>query len=119
MHMKKLAMILLASALLALSIGALSSCGKSADAVIKDDMTRQLDGVKKMDGDFANSLVWLLGEDVSAPEIVCACDTWQFTDYSKYDVPMFNVEKKEEQREKQFPIDLQNAFDMGKRLCEA
>lgn len=57
MHMKKLAMILLASALLALSIGALSSCGKSADAIIKDDMTRQLDGVKKMDGDFANSLV--------------------------------------------------------------
>lgn len=57
MSLKKLAIILLASALLVLSAGALAGCGKSADATIKDDMTRQLDGVKKMDGDFANSLV--------------------------------------------------------------
>ena len=69
--------------------------------------------------EFVGSLTWLLGDGSSKGEVVCACDTWQFTDYSMYDVPMFDVEKKAEQREKQFPIDLQNAFDMGKRLCEA
>lgn len=57
MNVKRLAAILMACILLAFSAGALASCGKSADAIIKDDITRQFDSVKKMDGDFANSLV--------------------------------------------------------------
>jgi hypothetical protein len=31
---------------------------------------------------------------------------------------MFDEEKKAQQREKQFPIDLQNAYELGKRLTE-
>lgn len=51
-------------------------------------------------------------------EILYSCDTYQFTDYSRYDVDMFSVEKKREQRERQFPIDLQNAYDLGVRLVK-
>lgn len=45
-------------------------------------------------------------------------DTYQFNDYSKYDVTMFDEKAKRKQRDEQFPIDLQNAFDLGKRLTE-
>ena len=51
-------------------------------------------------------------------EVLYSCDTYQFTDYSRYDCNMFPEEKKREQREKQFPIDLQNAYELGKRLAE-
>lgn len=56
MSFKKLATILIACTLLAFSASTLASCGKSADAIIKDDITRQLDSVKKIDGDLASSL---------------------------------------------------------------
>lgn len=49
-------------------------------------------------------------------ETLCACNTYQFTDYSRYDVPMFSEENKAKQREEQFPKDLQNAFELGRRL---
>ena len=45
-------------------------------------------------------------------------DTYQFADYSRYDVNMFSEEKKRERREEQFPLDLQNAYDLGARLAE-
>ena len=51
-------------------------------------------------------------------EVYYACDTYQFTDYSRYDVNMFPEEKKRESLEKQFPIDLDNAYALGKRLAE-
>lgn len=51
-------------------------------------------------------------------EVLYSCDTYQFADYSRYDVNMFPEEKKKEQLEKQFPIDLQNAYELGKRLAE-
>lgn len=51
-------------------------------------------------------------------ETLYSCDTYQYTDYAKYDCNMFDAGKKAEQREKQFPIDLQNAFELGKRLVE-
>ena len=47
-----------------------------------------------------------------------AFDTYQFTDYSKYDMTLFDEKAKRKQREEQFPKDLQNAFDLGKRLTE-
>ncbi|MBQ9566420.1 MAG: flavodoxin family protein [Synergistaceae bacterium] len=49
-------------------------------------------------------------------ETLCACNTYQFTDYSRYDVTMFKEEDKARQREEQFPKDLQNAYELGKRL---
>ena len=51
-------------------------------------------------------------------ETLYSCDTYQYADYGKYDCNMFDPVKKAEQREKQFPIDLQNAFELGKRLAE-
>ena len=51
-------------------------------------------------------------------EALYSCDTYQYTDYDKYDCNLFDKNKKAVQREKQFPIDVQNAYDMGKRLTE-
>lgn len=51
-------------------------------------------------------------------EIQYCCDTYQFRDYSKYDVNMFPEEKKKEHRDAQFPKDLEKAYDMGRRLAE-
>lgn len=50
-------------------------------------------------------------------EVICAYDTYQFSDYSKYDVDLFDEKHKAEVREKQFPKDMQNAYDLGKRLA--
>lgn len=47
------------------------------------------------------------------------CNTYQFKDYSKYDINMFKEEDKARHRKDHFPIDLQNAFDLGKRLAES
>lgn len=51
-------------------------------------------------------------------ETLCAYDTYQFVDYSRYDVPMFDEKDKARQREEQFPRDLQNARELGRRLVE-
>ena len=51
-------------------------------------------------------------------ETLCACNTYQFTDYSRYDVTMFKEEDKARQREEQFPKDLQKAYELGKRLVK-
>ena len=51
-------------------------------------------------------------------EVLYSGDTYQFADYSKYDVNMFDEQKKREHRDKQFPIDLKNAYELGKKLFE-
>jgi len=51
-------------------------------------------------------------------EVLYSCDTYQFSDYSRYDCNMFSEEKKREQRKRQFPIDTQKAYEMGVRLAE-
>lgn len=45
-------------------------------------------------------------------------DTFQFSDYSKYDCDMFDPNHKAKVRENQFPKDLERAYDLGKRLTE-
>lgn len=50
-------------------------------------------------------------------ETLYAADTYQFTDYSQYHAGVFNLDHKIKQRDVQFPIDLQNAYELGKRLC--
>ena len=49
-------------------------------------------------------------------EVYPCCDTLQVRDYSKYDMASFDEEHKKEVREKQFPIDLQEAFRIGAEL---
>ena len=49
-------------------------------------------------------------------ETLCAYDTCQFSDYSRYDVTSFDGAHKVRHREEQFPADLRNAFELGGRL---
>ena len=49
-------------------------------------------------------------------EIYPCCDTLQVADYSKYNMAGFDEEHKKEMREKQFPEDLANAYQLGVRL---
>ena len=61
---------------------------------------------------YARELQMLNGE-------VCLCpchDTLQVADYSKYNMASFDEEKKKLSREKNFPRDLENAYQIGQRL---
>lgn len=51
-------------------------------------------------------------------ETLYSGDTYQFSDYSKYYAGMWDERHKAEVRDKQFPLDLQNAYELGKRLCQ-
>lgn len=53
-----------------------------------------------------------------ASESLYACDTYQFTDYSRYDITLFDEAEKRAHRDAQFPVDLANARSLGKRLVE-
>lgn len=53
-----------------------------------------------------------------APEIVCACDTWQYTDYEKFEHGIFSIEQKKIHREKEFPKELEVAKQLGITLIE-
>jgi multimeric flavodoxin WrbA len=50
------------------------------------------------------------------PELLFAYDTYQFNDYKKYESSKFSEEKKAEHKARQFPIDCENAYNMGKKL---
>ena len=45
-------------------------------------------------------------------ESLYSCDTYQFIDYSKYDIDLFDEKHKAKVRDEQFPIDLENAFEI-------
>lgn len=45
-----------------------------------------------------------------------SCDTYQFVDYSKYDIDLFDEKHKAQVREMQFPKDLQAAFELGRKM---
>lgn len=49
-------------------------------------------------------------------EVLLACDTKQFDDYSNYEVDLFNVEDKLRRHEEEFPRELQLAFELGQNL---
>ena len=51
-------------------------------------------------------------------EVLYSCDTYQFIDYSKYDIDLFDETEKAKVRDEQFPKDLENAYNLGKRLIE-
>ena len=51
-------------------------------------------------------------------ETLYACNTYQFNDYSRYDFNLFSEEDKRRWRDEHFPIDLQNAHELGRRLVE-
>ena len=51
-------------------------------------------------------------------EVLYSCDTYQFIDYSKYDIDLFDEKEKAKVHDEQFPKDLENAYNLGKRLIE-
>lgn len=57
-----------------------------------------------------------LEEWFGAAESLYSFDTYQFDDYAKVVADRFDPNKKAKRREHIFPMDLQNAFDLGTRL---
>ena len=51
-------------------------------------------------------------------EYMTAADTYQFDDYAKYNTSNIDVAQKADVRQNQFPIDMKNAYEMGKRLAQ-
>lgn len=51
------------------------------------------------------------------PEILYACDTWQYPDYDKFESAMFDVERKKNSRANRWPRDLEKAREIGRRLA--
>jgi multimeric flavodoxin WrbA len=51
-------------------------------------------------------------------ESLLATDTLQFDDYSKYEAPLFDENKKKLRRETVFPEDCRKAFELGARFAE-
>ena len=51
------------------------------------------------------------------PEHLYVYNTYQFKDYSKYVSDAFDENEKRRIRQTQFPKDLENAFELGKRVA--
>ena len=51
-------------------------------------------------------------------ETLCTYNSYQFSDYSKYDIVAGTQERRAAYRDEQFPKDLENAYELGKRLVE-
>lgn len=64
--------------------------------------------------DTARSMKAIMGHN----ELLYVCNTYQFKDYSRYDINLFNEEDKRKYRDEHFETDLKNAYDMGKRIAE-
>lgn len=50
-------------------------------------------------------------------ELLLATDTMQFADYAKYQIEYFDPAAKKKRHEEVFPVDLERAFELGKRLA--
>ena len=76
---------------------------------------------------------WFVGKDKSGPlglfekwiemtyekpEILCAYDTLQFSDYSKYVADVWDVEEKKKHNEEEFPKELEAAYNAGAKMAE-
>jgi multimeric flavodoxin WrbA len=68
-------------------------------------------------GNTLESIAGSIGMVLGSCETLYSCDTYQFKDYSKYYAGMWNESHKAEHMKKQFPVDLEKAFLMGKNLC--
>lgn len=63
---------------------------------------------------YQDSISMVLGNPI---KLLYSYDTYQFTDYEKYESSMFSEKEKAKHRVEQFPIDCQKAFDMGVSLA--
>ena len=60
-----------------------------------------------------NTLEGALEAVFKKPITMCSFDTYQFNDYSRYDMTLFNEEDKRQYRDAHFEEDLENAYQMG------
>lgn len=58
-----------------------------------------------------------LAKTIGSCETLFAYDTYQFSDYAKYEVTAFSEPAKASQRQHQFPLDCQKAFEMGVKFA--
>ena len=63
---------------------------------------------------YQDSISMVLGNPI---KLLYSYDTYQFTDYGKYESSMFSEKAKVKHRVEQFPIDCQKSFDMGVNLA--
>ncbi len=59
-----------------------------------------------------------IGHVFNQPKRICAFNTYQFSDYSKYAVEVFDEESKRKYRDCIFPVELEAAFNMGMKMAE-
>lgn len=59
-----------------------------------------------------------IGHVFTQPKRICAFNTYQFSDYSKYAVEVFDVESKKKYHNEMFPIELDGAFNLGIEMAE-
>ncbi len=59
-----------------------------------------------------------LGHIFSSPHRLCAYDTYQFNDYSKYVVDVFDIKGKAAQRKRQWPKDLEQAYTLAHEFAK-
>ncbi len=51
-------------------------------------------------------------------ETLNICNTYQFKDYSRYDITLFNEEDKRAYRDSHFETDLKNSYELGVRIAK-
>ena len=76
------------------------------------------EGFKQFYGNKFDILENAMGRLYSKPYSLKVYDTFQFSDYSKYENYAFDPELKAKRREKHFPIDLQDAYDLGVKIAQ-
>ena len=59
-----------------------------------------------------------MGEIMGCCETINIFNTYQFKDYSRYDITLFDESQKKEYRDRHFEQDLKSAYDLGCRIAE-
>ncbi|MDE5730806.1 MAG: flavodoxin family protein [Alistipes sp.] len=62
---------------------------------------------------------YFIGHVLREPRRVCAYDTYQFDDYSRYEVEVFDESRKRVRRAEVFPLELEEARDLGRSMAVA
>ena len=65
--------------------------------------------------DTANTMKQIMGHN----ELLYICNTYQFNDYTRYEMNLFDEAEKRAYRDEHFESDLAGAYELGKRLVEA
>lgn len=80
------------------------------------DQMRQM-GYDRMLEHYGQQLGYMMGSRPA--EMLYGNDAWQFSDYSKYNISSDRADPAEklEHKEKVFPLELQKAYELGRRLC--